>query len=314
MENNPVITNAEWIILRILLNKSPLGSRDILASVQKSNQWSSATVKTFLARLVLKKAISYHKDKNAFLYYPLVTEMMYVRNETKSFFAKIYGGTITYESNHFQFFGSDSLAFVINLANALEANYSRISADFAYQQTQKQMVYIHSSLKVMHSALGYENGPDWMTAGWFWEILHVAPEATFKNFPPETSVSHVFTQLIMHYLNPYAPFWLVQGMAVYESGWLTHERIKEAMVLKKDQLDTYLVLRIPTEYQAFYQQNGYEIACTVILFIENKYGKDRLLAFLKSPESLRNIFGCSETLFWTSWVEFVRRTYFDEMM
>ncbi|MFA5381482.1 MAG: BlaI/MecI/CopY family transcriptional regulator, partial [Candidatus Izemoplasmatales bacterium] len=165
MENNPVITNAEWIILRILLNKSPLGSRDILASVQKSNQWSSATVKTFLARLVLKKAISYHKDKNAFLYYPLVTEMMYVRNETKSFFAKIYGGTITYESNHFQFFGSDCLAFVINLANALEANYSRISADFAYQQTQKQMVYIHSSLKVMHSALGYENGPDWMTAG-----------------------------------------------------------------------------------------------------------------------------------------------------
>ena len=312
MEKSAEITNSEGIILRILLNKSPLAFREIMASIPETNRWSSATVKTFLSRLVAKKAIGYRTKKNAFLYYPLVTEMAYVRNETKSLFAKIYGGSVIYETEHFQFSGGEGKEFIIALATALETNYARITTELSYMQTRKQMVYVHSSLKVMHSALGYDKGPNWMTAGWFWEILHVAPEATFKHSSLEKAALHVFTQLIMHFVNPYAPFWMVEGIAVYEASWLDYERMKKALIAEKNQLDAYSVYRVSTDYDVFRQQRGYEITCSVMQFIVEQYGKEKLLAFLRAPERLRDIFACSETAFWASWLAFLQHTYFDD--
>jgi len=309
MERKLEISNSEWVILRILLNQSPLGSREIMASIPESTRWSTATVKTLLSRLVSKKAIGYTQKKNAFLYFPLITEMEYVRNETKSLFAKIYGGLVVYETDHFQFFGGESKAFIISIAIALETNFSRISDDLSYTQTKKHMVYVHSSFKVMQSALGYENGPSWMTAGWFWEILHIAPEETFKHSSFENAILHVLTQLIMHFINPYCPFWLVQGIAVYEARWLNYEQIKKALTIEKNNLDLYSAFRIPTDYDEFKQQRGYEITCSVIQFIVEKYDKKKLIAFLKAPESLRHIFECLEAEFWASWLEFLQHFY-----
>ncbi|HAU65904.1 TPA: hypothetical protein DCW61_01010 [Candidatus Uhrbacteria bacterium] len=312
MDTKIGITNAEWVLLRVLLNQSPLGSREIIAKLPASNQWSTATIKTFLSRLVAKKVIGYRTVKNAFLYYPLVTEMDYVRKETKSLFARIYGDTVVHETEHFQFSGGESHAFIVRLADALEANYPRITDDLNYRHPQKHMVYVHASFKVMQSALGYEDGPGWMTAGWFWEILHVAPEETFKKSPFEKAILHVFTQLLMHFVNPYAPFWLIEGMAVYEAQWLDPETIKKAMAIEKDQLDPYSVFRVPTDYQVFRQQRGYELAITVIQFIVERYGQEKFQSYLRAPERLRSLFGCSETAFWTSWLAYVRQTYLNE--
>jgi len=312
METDRTITNSEWVLLRVLLTKSPLGSREIMANIPASYCWSTATVKTFLSRLVVKKVISYRIEKNAFLYYPLITEMAYVRNETKSFFARIYGASMIYESAHFQFSGQESKAFILRLSDALEDNYPRITADLSYQHPEKHLVYVHASFKAMQSALGYEHGPEWMTAGWFWEILHIAPEETFKQNSFEMATLHVFTQLLMHFVNPYAPFWLVEGMAVYEARWLTRKAIQKAMTIEKDQLDAYSIFRVPTDYAVFRQQRGYEMAYTIIEFIVDRYGKEKLQAYLRAPESLRAIFGCSEMVFWTVWLEFIRQRYLTE--
>jgi len=309
MKTQQGITNSEWVLLRILLTKNPLGSREIFASVPKSYAWSMATVKTFLSRLVEKKVIGYKEEKNAFLYYPLVSEMAYVRNETKTFFARIYGGIKVHETEHFQFSGEGSKAFMIRLADALEENYPRITADLNYSHPHKHLVYVHSSFKVMQSALGYENGPEWMTAGWFWEILHVAPEETFQKSSYKAAILHVFTELLLHFVNPYAPFWLIEGMAVYEAQWLTPEAIRKAIRIEKDQLDLYSVFRVPTDYGLFRERHGYEITSTVILFIVKRYGPSHLQEFVRAPERMRDIFGCSEADFWTAWLDDVRQTY-----
>ncbi|MFA5005866.1 MAG: BlaI/MecI/CopY family transcriptional regulator [Candidatus Izemoplasmatales bacterium] len=304
------ITNSEWVLLRVLLNRSPLGSREIIANLPASNSWSTATVKTLLSRLVAKKIIGFYTVKNAFFYYPLVTEMEYVRSETKSLFAKIYGDFVVHETEHFRFSGGESKTFIVRLAESLESNYSRISGDLSFRPAEKHMVYVHSSFKVMQSALGYEHGPDWMTAGWFWEILHVAPEETFGNSSPEKAALHVLTQLLMHFVNPYAPFWLIEGVAVYEARWLTDDAIRKAMEIEKDRLDPYSVYRVPTDYGAFRRERGYEMACTVIRFIVARYGVEGLQAFLRAPEALGTLFHCSEGEFWGSWLEYLGQTYF----
>jgi len=309
METNRDISNAEWIVLRIILNHSPIGSRDIIRILNEKHHWSTATVKTFLARLVKKNAIGYTAEKNAFFYYPLVTEMSYVKSETKAFFAKIYGGSIVHETEHFRFSGDGSKEYLDSIATILESNYVRIANDLEYTQTSKQPVYIHSSLKLLHSALGFENGPSWMTTGSFWEILHVAPENVFVSTSPKWAVLHSFAQLLMHRLNPNAPFWLVQGISVYEANWLSFDQLKNAITIEQNQLNAYSVYRVPTIFNIFKDQRGYELTYTVIQYIVEKYGKDALRMYLKSPELLRDIFKCSEVEFWESWVQFVKSRY-----
>lgn len=311
MNNQITITNSEWIILRVLLTNSPLGSGEIASILKEEYNWSNTTVKTFLSRLVSKKVIAYHTEKNAFRYFPLVTEMDYVRNETKSFYSNLYGGSVIYETEHFQFSGAGSKDFMIKLAALLEDNFDRITKDFAYSQKRKQSVYIHSSLKLLHSALGFEKGPDWMTAGWSWEIIHIAPEEAFSEGASARAALHVYSQLLMKYLNPNAPFWLVQGISVYEANWLTYDQIKKAITIEFSQLDEFSVYRVPTNLYLFEKQRGFEITYTVIEYIVAIYGKEAMLQFLKTPENLRSIFKLSEHDFWNSWKESIRTRYID---
>ncbi|MDD3865924.1 MAG: BlaI/MecI/CopY family transcriptional regulator [Candidatus Izemoplasmatales bacterium] len=312
MDNQYSITNSEWVIMRILLNKSPLGSKEIINQVQDQNNWSVATIKTFLSRLVSKNVIGYRKIKNAFIYFPTVTEMVYIRNEMRAFYSRLYGDVIHYETAHFQFSGQNDLEYAHHLGDMLEKYYLRVSRDLEIELTRKQIIYIYPTIKGLHSALGYEEGPSWLTAGWFWEIVHIAPKDSFTNIKPELIASHVFTQLLIHYINPRAPFWLWQGVSVYESGWLTFDKIKAAISILRKQIHPHLIFRISTDDDLFKNQYGYELTYTVIEFIVNRFGNSSLLQFIKAPEQMRFIFNMSEDEFWKVWIEFIQTRYINE--
>lgn len=306
------ITDSEWIILRVLLNESPLGSKKIVESVNVQNNWSVATVKTFLNRLVSKGVIAYRKNKNSFEYFPVVTEMEYVRNEMKSFYSKIYGETIHYETRNFQFAGHHDLEYVKYLGAKLEDYYEIVSNDLDVKIFTKQLIYIYPTLKGLHSALGYENGPQWLQAGWFWEIVHLAPKECNSRLKPEALAFHVFTQLLIHYINPRTPFWLLQGVSAYKSNWLTQSDIKTAITTLKDQLHVNSIFRISSDDEGFKAEYGYELTYTVIEYILSKYDNEKLALFIKNPGLLFSIFECSENQFWNSWLIFIKEKYLYE--
>jgi BlaI family transcriptional regulator, penicillinase repressor len=97
----PSITEAEWKVMKLLWEKSPLPAYDLVQALGEKEEWHSNTVKTLLARLTRKKALGTRKYKNLFLYYPLVSEEECIQAESDSLLERLFGGAVTPLLVHF---------------------------------------------------------------------------------------------------------------------------------------------------------------------------------------------------------------------
>ena len=80
----PPITEAEWNLMNALWDENPLTASDLHQGLGKAQDWSLATVKTLLSRLVAKGALTTIKDGKRFLYRPAVTRAAAVKEEGRS--------------------------------------------------------------------------------------------------------------------------------------------------------------------------------------------------------------------------------------
>jgi BlaI family penicillinase repressor len=90
----PIISEAEWKIMRLLWRKSPQGAYDLIQQLSPGEEWHPSTVKTMLSRLHKKKAIGVKKYKNLYLYEPLVSEDECIQAESQSFLDRIFDGSV----------------------------------------------------------------------------------------------------------------------------------------------------------------------------------------------------------------------------
>ncbi len=90
----PVITEAEWKVMKVLWGKAPLSAMEIINALAGTEEWHPNTVKTLLSRLHKKKALGVEKQKNLYLYRPLVTEAECVKAESDSFLHRVFGGSV----------------------------------------------------------------------------------------------------------------------------------------------------------------------------------------------------------------------------
>ena len=86
------ISEAEHAVMEALWDESPLSAVDVCERVCKSRDWSMATVKTLLGRLVTKGVIETEPDGRRFLYTPLVARSEYVGSESKRLVERLFGG------------------------------------------------------------------------------------------------------------------------------------------------------------------------------------------------------------------------------
>lgn len=86
------ISEAELAVMEALWQRSPITASEVCDSVCEKRQWSLATVKTLLSRLVAKKAISTSPDGRRFLYAPLIKRADYVGGESRRLVDRLFGG------------------------------------------------------------------------------------------------------------------------------------------------------------------------------------------------------------------------------
>ena len=87
------ISDAEHAIMEALWDqKGDASAQDIFDSVGEARDWSLATVKTLLSRLVQKQAVSTRPDGRRFLYSPLMARDDYVGGESRRLVDKLFGG------------------------------------------------------------------------------------------------------------------------------------------------------------------------------------------------------------------------------
>lgn len=94
MKDIPKISAAEWEVMKLLWKENPLTSEKIINSLTEKMDWSTQTVKTFITRLLKKKAIGFEKEGRAYNYYPLVSEDECIKAENQSFLEKVYDGAV----------------------------------------------------------------------------------------------------------------------------------------------------------------------------------------------------------------------------
>ncbi|HEX7139029.1 MAG TPA: BlaI/MecI/CopY family transcriptional regulator [Vicinamibacterales bacterium] len=101
MPKPPRISEAEWEVMVVLWESSPLGATEIADAVCERMKWHPKTVKTLLARLVKKGALRYREEANRYLYRPAYPRHRYVEAESRSFIDRVFGGSATPAVVHF---------------------------------------------------------------------------------------------------------------------------------------------------------------------------------------------------------------------
>ena len=86
------ISDAERQVMEALWAGKPLSPDDLVAKVGPANGWAAGTVRTLIHRLLSKKAIAGKKEKDGYLYRPLISRADYVAEESQGFLDRLFNG------------------------------------------------------------------------------------------------------------------------------------------------------------------------------------------------------------------------------
>ena len=102
MKKVPRISETEWDVMKVVWTKAPCTAGEIIEALSRADPtWHPQTVKTFLNRLLKKKALGFRKEGRAYLYRPLVTERECVDAASTSFLERVFGGSLKPMLAHF---------------------------------------------------------------------------------------------------------------------------------------------------------------------------------------------------------------------
>jgi BlaI family penicillinase repressor len=88
------LTDAEWQIMNALWKRYPATAREIAENLADETQWAYTTIKTLLARLAAKNAVSEQKRGNTSVYEPLVSLKKARRTALRTFLDQGFDGAV----------------------------------------------------------------------------------------------------------------------------------------------------------------------------------------------------------------------------
>ena len=92
MKNVPRISEAEWVVMRVLWSHAGLTANDIVQELKDSVSWNPRTIRTLINRLLNKRAIRFDREGREYRYSPAVSEEQCTRYERLSFLGRVYRG------------------------------------------------------------------------------------------------------------------------------------------------------------------------------------------------------------------------------
>jgi BlaI family penicillinase repressor len=71
-----------------------LSAEDVVDALAHKPEWSAGTIRTFLARLVKKKALATSQDGRRYLYRSLVRQEDYAHQQSRNLIDRLFGGRV----------------------------------------------------------------------------------------------------------------------------------------------------------------------------------------------------------------------------
>lgn len=91
---NISISDSELEVMKLVWDKNPITSEEVIEELSVKMSWNPQTIKTFITRLVKKEVMAYNRSGRTYYYYPLVSKDEYVKEENRTFLQKIYDGAV----------------------------------------------------------------------------------------------------------------------------------------------------------------------------------------------------------------------------
>jgi predicted transcriptional regulator len=89
------ISEAESKVLEVFWSApGPLSADEVVAAMHNDRDWSAGTIRTFLTRLVKKKAVRATPDGRRYLYRSLIRREDYVHEQSRTLIDRLFGGRI----------------------------------------------------------------------------------------------------------------------------------------------------------------------------------------------------------------------------
>ena len=85
------ITEAEWEVMAVVWNQTPVAASTVVEVLERRKQWALATVRTLLRRLVNKGALKQESEGKRYIYTPLISMAECTRQESESFLDRVLG-------------------------------------------------------------------------------------------------------------------------------------------------------------------------------------------------------------------------------
>lgn len=101
MKGAPRISEAEWQVMKVVWSRPSSTAQEIIEALADSTDWSAATIKTLLNRLIKKGALDFEKEGKSYRYVAGVSEQECQRAESETFLQKVFGGSVTPMIAHF---------------------------------------------------------------------------------------------------------------------------------------------------------------------------------------------------------------------
>ncbi|HLH54073.1 MAG TPA: BlaI/MecI/CopY family transcriptional regulator [Verrucomicrobiae bacterium] len=102
MKRVPRISENEWEIMRVIWSRGACSANQLIDALRhRDRSWHPKTAKTYLTRLVNKRALEFRKDGRAYVYSALVTEQQCVDAASESFLERVFGGSLRPMLAHF---------------------------------------------------------------------------------------------------------------------------------------------------------------------------------------------------------------------
>ena len=93
MSNALAISDAEWQVMNVVWEEQPVEAQQVVDRLADANEWSGATVKTMLHRLVKKQILAFDQNGKRYVYRATVRRLDCVRQASRSFLDRVFGGS-----------------------------------------------------------------------------------------------------------------------------------------------------------------------------------------------------------------------------
>jgi BlaI family penicillinase repressor len=95
------ISPTEWEVMEMVWRRGTVTAAEVISSLGAAREWNQSTVRTLLARLVEKGTLRFEANANRYVYRAAITRQCCVRQESRSFLDKIFGGDVNSLLAHF---------------------------------------------------------------------------------------------------------------------------------------------------------------------------------------------------------------------